>query len=174
MLTTTLGVQINGSDVLVQSRISGVGLNVAWPYLSAKQKASFKDQSRDILRKLNAIRPPPEMKEPSYIVPDSNPVANRDIDPGEYEILFNNPKGSQASISTLSLMHNDLQTSNIIVKDDQIVGVVDWEQAGWFEWESAAAVHSPFRVPSRESFAQANLPKEKVDDLVFWSDLYTL
>ncbi|KAF2688156.1 hypothetical protein K458DRAFT_467804 [Lentithecium fluviatile CBS 122367] len=39
-------VKINGRDVFVQERIPGIGLNVAWQYISQSQKSSFKQQTR--------------------------------------------------------------------------------------------------------------------------------
>jgi aminoglycoside phosphotransferase (APT) family kinase protein len=69
-------------------------------------------------------------------------------------------------------MHNDLQPSNIIVRNDQIVGIIDWEHAGWFHWDDVGAVHSQFRTPRREDFAGVQLSKEELDDLEYWGDLY--
>ncbi|KAK1772809.1 hypothetical protein QBC33DRAFT_554252 [Phialemonium atrogriseum] len=41
--------KINNFDVLIESRISGVGLNAAWPSLSPEEeKASFKTQAREV------------------------------------------------------------------------------------------------------------------------------
>lgn len=39
------------------------------------------------------------------------------------------------------LTHGDLSSLNILVKDDQVVGIIDWETAGWFPayWEYTTA-----------------------------------
>jgi aminoglycoside phosphotransferase len=74
--------------------------------------------------------------------------------------------------SDLSLMHNDLTPSNIIVKDGRIAGVVDWEMAGFFGWKMAAKVHLGIRTPKRENFAALDLPEDLLDDILFWNGLY--
>ncbi|KAK2873964.1 hypothetical protein FQN49_001967 [Arthroderma sp. PD_2] len=157
--------KIHGRDVLVQSRIPGVGLNIAWQYLAADKKASFKEQARDFLRLLNSQASP--FSEPSYLVPDSEPTANRGIQEKEAQILF---RGSDTG--DLGLMHNDLTHSNIIVDNDKIVGVVDWEMAGYFGWERAAEVHLSIRSLTRECFAHLDLDEEFLLDIIYWNDLY--
>ncbi|EFR05484.1 hypothetical protein MGYG_08498 [Nannizzia gypsea CBS 118893] len=157
--------KINGQAVLVQSRIPGVGLNIAWQYIGADKKASFKQQARDFLRLLNAQKSP--FPGPSYVVPDSKPTAHRGIQDKEAEILFQN-----ADVSDCGLMHNDLTHSNIIVDNDKIVGVVDWEMAGYFGWERAANVHLSIRSLTRECFAHLDLDEEFLLDIIYWNDLY--
>ena len=71
----------------------------------------------------------------------------------------------------LGFAHNDLQPSNIIVKDDKIVGIIDWEMAGFFG-ERAGEVHRTMRGPSRESVQHLGLSEEKILDVTFWNDLY--
>ncbi|KAL7923757.1 kinase-like domain-containing protein [Trichoderma austrokoningii] len=150
--------KIKGNDVIIQERIPGVGLNVAWPYLSPTQKASFKKQTREIIHELSTVKPPPTVQEPTYIVSDPNPVTNRDIQPSENEILFNR---SSKRATQLGFMHNDLQPSNIIVHNNQI-----------FHRDDVSAVHSQFRTPRREDFAGVQLSAEELDDLEYWGDLY--
>ena len=153
---------MDGIDYLIQSRIEGVGLNVAWPYLSASQKQSFKSQTRHIVSALSTLKGPLQ-----YVFPDEDPVKNKGITPAEYQILFRGRAGDDK----LGFNHNDLQPSNIIVKDDKIVGIIDWEMSGFFG-ERAAEVHRTMRCPGQEKFTHLNLPKEKVQDLTFWNDLY--
>ena len=133
---------------------------VAWPYLSPVQKSSFKEQARKIVSALLTIK-----KAPQYVIPDPDPVTNKAISREEYGILFSERN------SELGFSHNDLQPSNIIVKNDAIVGVVDWEMSGFFG-NRAAEVHRKLRCPGKETFAGLNLSDEKIEDLTFWSDLY--
>ena len=70
-------------------------------------------------------------------------------------------------------MHNDLSMSNFIVDNDKIVGLVDWEMAGYFGWKTAGEIHLQVRSPKRESYAGLDYLKEDFfDDLLFWHDLY--
>lgn len=69
-------------------------------------------------------------------------------------------------------MHNDLTQSNCIVSDDKIVGLIDWEMAGFFGWKTAGEVHRKIRTPRRENFANVTLGEEELQDIMFWNDLY--
>ncbi|KAI1811682.1 hypothetical protein GGS20DRAFT_561777 [Poronia punctata] len=160
--------KINGRDVLVQERIAGVGLNIAWQYISAAQKQLFKEEARDILRSLSKVKPPSSSTTRSYIVDDADPKAHRGIQALEYDIIFSEDNRDP----DLSLMHNDFTLSNCIVNNDKIVGLVDWEMAGYFGRRTAALVHVQIRTPRRETYAALNLSEDVLDDILFWNDLY--
>lgn len=72
----------------------------------------------------------------------------------------------------MSLMHDDLTQSNCIVSDDKIVGLNDWEMAGFFGWKTAGEVHQRIRSPQRENFANVSLGEEELQDIMFWNGLY--
>lgn len=160
--------KINGRDVLVQERIAGVGLNIAWQYISAAQKQLFKEEARDILRSLSKVTPPSSSTTRSYVVEDVDPKAHRGIQELEYDIIFSEDNRD----SDLSFMHNDFTLSNCIVNNDKIVGLVDWEMAGYFGLKTAAQVHVKIRTPRRESFIALNLSEDVLNDILFWNDLY--
>ncbi|KAF9768448.1 hypothetical protein IL306_014268 [Fusarium sp. DS 682] len=147
--------KINGRDVLVQERIPGVGLNIAWQYISAAQKQRFKEEAR--------TRPDPTSLKTRIL--KSIEASIREL---EYDIIF----GENNRDPDLSFMHNDFTLSNCIVNNDKIVGLVDWEMAGYFGWKTAAQVHVKIRTPRRESFAALNLSEEILNDILFWNDLY--
>ncbi|OGE47671.1 hypothetical protein PENARI_c039G00213 [Penicillium arizonense] len=143
--------KINGRQVLIQERLPGVALAVAWPYLSQDQKQSFKQQARGILRQLQSVKPTNSQVR-AHIVSDPNIQNNGRIQPLEYNILFSGANTDP----DLSFMHNDLTESNLIVDNDKIVGLIDWEMAGFFGLRTAGEVHR--RVRPHES--------------VFWKSLY--
>ena len=162
----------------MQERLAGVGLNIAWQYISKPEKASFKQQAREILRSLHRIKSPTASidKKPSYVVPDPDPVLHRGIQPLENEILFSSSShtngGGGKKDDDFSFMHNDFQESNIIVNNGKIIGVVDWEMAGFFGWKRAKEVHERIRGPSRENYAHLGLDEEFLNDILYWKDLY--
>ncbi|KAI1467653.1 kinase-like protein [Daldinia caldariorum] len=45
------------------------------------------------------------------------------------------------------LTHGDLNASNIIVRGNQVVGIIDWETAGWYPpyWEYTSACYLPMQ-----------------------------
>lgn len=120
--------------------IPGVGLNVAWQYTSQSQKAAFKQQAREILQKLSTVKPPAEIRHRSYIVPYTDPVEHRGIQEIERDIIF----AEENEDPDLSFMHNDVSLPNCIAKDDRIVGLIDWEMAGFFGWKTAAKIQPRF------------------------------
>lgn len=144
--------QIYGRQVLVQERLPGVALAVAWPYLSQRQLDSFKEQAQEILRQLHSIKPSDGRQVRSHVVPDPKVRSNGRIQPLEGDILFSETNTD----SDMSFMHNDFDVSNCIVDDDKIVGLIDWEMAGFFGWKTAGKVHRMVRP----------------HDNSFWKDLY--
>ena len=157
--------QIHGRQVLVQERLPGVALCVAWPYLSQVQKQRFKEQARGILRQLHTIKPNTSSR--SHVVKDPNILSNGRLNPLESEILF-----SENTDPDTSFMYNDLAQSNCIVDDGKIVGLIDWEMAGFVGWRTAGEVHKRIRSPQRENFANVALSEEELQDIMFWNDLY--
>lgn len=153
----------------MQERIPGVALAVAWRYLTSAQKASFKEQARDLLRKLQKIQPLGQNAR-SYLVPDADPVGHRGIEQLEYDMIFSEDNKD----SDISFMHNDFNQSNCIVDDDKIVALVDWEMAGYFGWKTAGQVHATIRCPQAAFYSHLDppLPPETLDDILFWNDLY--
>ncbi|CAH0049065.1 unnamed protein product [Clonostachys solani] len=159
--------RINGRQVLVQERLQGVGLNIAWPYLSGQQRDSFKTQARELLRQLNSVTPPGDVRTRTHVAQDQNILTNGRIRPIEADILF-----SSNIDDDMGLMHNDFTRSNCIVNDDKIVGLIDWEMAGYFGWKTAAEVHRKIRSPQREHFAKVDLSEEELLEIMSWNDLY--
>ncbi|KFY81960.1 hypothetical protein V500_10938 [Pseudogymnoascus sp. VKM F-4518 (FW-2643)] len=160
--------KVNGRQVLVQERLPGVGLNVAWQYLSQGQREAFKRQSREILRQLHAVKPTDGRQTRSLVVQDPNILSNGRILAVEGDILFSNTNIDP----DLAFMHNDFNESNLIVENDRIVGVIDWEMAGFFGWKTAGEVHRRFRTPQREQFVNANLSEARLQEIMSWNDLY--
>lgn len=158
--------------MLVQERLPGVSLNVAWPYLSQSQKEAFKHQARNILGQLHALKPTDTdtdgRRARSHIVPDPNILSNGRIHVLEAEILFSDTNKDP----DMSFMHNDFTESNCIVDNDRIVGLVDWEMAGFFGWKTAGEVHRRIRTPQREHFANVDLSEARLEEIMFWNDLY--
>lgn len=160
--------KLNDRQVLVRVRLPGVGMNVAWPYLSQGQREAFKRQSREVLRQLHAVKPTDGRQIRSHVVRDPNILSNGRIPALEGDILFS----STNTDLDLSFMHNDFSDSNVIVDNDKIVGVIDWEMAGFFGWKTAGEVHRRIRTPQREHFVNANLSEARIEEITHWNDLY--
>ncbi|KAF3173406.1 hypothetical protein TWF788_009153 [Orbilia oligospora] len=143
----------------------------------------FTGKARKVLGQFRNISSNSSSSLPSYLVPDNDPVKHRNITEEEKSILFGKNKDrdfdgkairEEERSEDFCLMHNDLGTSNIIVNHDKIVGIIDWEMAGFFGLKRACAVHQQCRTPKREDFANLNLEEEHLADLTSWYDLYQL
>ncbi|OBT40812.1 hypothetical protein VE00_08623 [Pseudogymnoascus sp. WSF 3629] len=167
-LTNLHLLKLNDRQVLVRERLPGIGMNVAWPYLSQGQREAFKQQSREILRQLHAVKPTDGRQIRSHVVRDPNILSNGRIPALEGDILFS----STNTDLDLAFMHNDFSDSNVIVDNDMIVGVIDWEMAGFFGWKTAGEVHRRIRTPQREHFVNANLIEARIEEIMHWNDLY--
>lgn len=154
--------------MLVQERLPGVSLTVAWQYLSQGQKEAFRQQAREILRQLHVLQPADGRRARSHVVPDPNILSNGRIHALEGDILFSDANKDP----DMGFMHNDLTESNCIVDNDRIVGLVDWEMAGFFGWKTAGEVHRRIRTPQREHFANVDLSEARLREIMFWNDLY--
>jgi hypothetical protein len=146
--------------VLIQSRIEGVALTVAWPYLSVAEKTSFKEQARQIATALSTIQEPSQ-----YIFPDLKPVVNKQIQQDEVDLLFSGGN------MPLGFAHKWLTTVQYYRERWQEVGIVDWEMSGFFG-DRAAEVHCRMRCPGGSVYERANLSEEKLNDLTFWHTLF--
>ncbi|KAJ5293841.1 hypothetical protein N7508_008662 [Penicillium antarcticum] len=151
--------KIEERNVTIESRIPGVSLDVAWRYLDTNQIDVLKNQCRQILQVLSTIDSP--SNEPSYVSSALNSQTPPSIEPRERDILFTE-KGKDEE---LCLTHNDLIRSNIIVRDDRIVGIAGWRQCGYFGIIRSHKVHRLFRDVSHNSSGSS----EKADT---WADLY--
>ncbi|OAL35373.1 hypothetical protein AYO20_05424 [Fonsecaea nubica] len=134
--------------------IEGDILEDIWSQLSKDEKLSIAQQLREIVFRLRSV-------EGSYIGsldqrPAVDPRRNRNRGgPFETEAAFNEfllsntisttppiyRKMLEDLLSTtkhkILLTHGDLSPTNIVVKEGQIVGIIDWEFAGWYPeyWE---------------------------------------
>ncbi|KAG0159454.1 hypothetical protein PDIDSM_6976 [Penicillium digitatum] len=153
---------IEGRNVTIESRIAGVSLEVAWRYLDAEQIEVFKNQCRQIIQLLGTIESPKD--EPSYMCRELNFQIPPSVETRERDILFTE-KGKEEE---LSLTHNNLTPSNVIVQDNRVVGIAGWRQCGYFGTVRAKKVHRLFRdlgPASEEGMASS-------ETSVTWTDLY--
>ncbi|KAG5287407.1 PHD transcription factor [Histoplasma capsulatum G186AR] len=161
-----LRTKLNGRDVLVQSRIPGVSLEVAWPYLTRKQKENFKKQARNIIQRINSVND--GRSSPSYVVKGNRPKEEHRLQQAEYDILFGPASDSNQN---LSFTNNNMVPANIIVDKDTIVGIIGWYSAGYFGWDRAKNIHHKIRcLDSADVSSDGGV---SIPD-AFWRDLYDI
>ena len=155
-----LRTKFNGRDILVQSRVFGETLESLWPNLTKEQKLGFKEQARDILRRIHQIKG--DGSKPSYFVKTDNAsAALHGLDQDKYDILFSgdseDPHGYGAS-------HNNMALSSIYVIQDKIVGLADWSNSGYLGWDRPKKIHSTLL------YGDARNDEQDVP----WRDLYDI
>ncbi len=126
---------------------------------------------KEVRRPSAADRRPWTRRAPSYVVLTRDPVRSRGITETEYGLLFGKMDDAENEASR-GFAHNDLNESNIIVQDGRIVGLIDWEMAGFFGLNRAGKVHALCRTARRKNLQNASLTEEQLVDLTFWNDLY--
>ncbi|KAK5988026.1 hypothetical protein PT974_12162 [Cladobotryum mycophilum] len=156
----------NGKTYIVMSRIRGQMAWHGWQSRSEESKNRILGQLKRMVVELRSLSPPEgagvagvdggpfcDCRLPSKLLwgPFSTTchfhealLNNADLDT-EYESLP--PDVSELfsfyrqSSNNLVLTHGDLSSLNILVQNDKVVGIVDWETAGWFPpyWEYTCA-----------------------------------
>lgn len=153
-----LKTNLAGRDILIQSRISGITLETAWPGLTKEQKLRYKSQARDIIRRIHQVKG--DASKPSYFVKADVPRISHKLTQDEHDILF----GDDEESNGFTAAHNNMVPSNIFVDNDKIVGVADWSRSGYFGYDRAKRVHSTLRC---------KMVANDEDD-VPWHDLYDI
>jgi aminoglycoside phosphotransferase len=160
-----------GNTYLVMSKVKGKMACHGWQSRTEQSKAKLLSGLRRMLTELRSV-PPPEGAGISCL--DGGPFydcrlpskllwgpydsvrgfhsalandADIDVDyanlPGDVSELFAfyRQAGDQ-----LVLTHGDLSSLNIMVEADEVVGIMDWETAGWFPpyWEYTCAKNANF------------------------------
>lgn len=163
----------NHSDqtYILMDRIKGEMIARGWAKRGEESKAKLLLQLKAMILEMRELRPPDNMgvasvdggalydcriSGPSYFGPfDTLQDFHRrlrmgvDFDPRLDSDVQNLIK-QQDSTWPLKFTHGDLSSLNILVRDGDIVGIVDWETAGWYAsyWEYTTA----YQVNPQNSF----------------------
>ena len=161
----------NNMAHIVMERIKGHSLASAWTSLSEADMMAILSQLRGILGELRALQPPTESAVQSCaggslmdsripharprfgpfdtiqdfhvwlredFRPENDPTHEEDQD-------WKDIKGMKAMQDgpwpTPVFTHGDLNPSNIMIRGDRVVGIIDWEFSGWYPhyWEYTSA-----------------------------------
>lgn len=148
--------QPGGINILQMSHVEGQPLSELWPTMTPRQKRGIALQLRGILATMRALQAPAGLVGAcsggqfrdtrlchSHYFPslDNEDEFNRylisslsHVTPRPVRDAF---ARQQRNNHRIVFTHGDLSPRNIIVLNDTIVGIVDWEEAGWFPeyWE---------------------------------------
>ncbi|KAI1314076.1 kinase-like protein [Xylaria venustula] len=171
-----------GRSYIVMERIDGVNAGRDWVRRSEESKGRILGQLRNMVEQLRSVQPltkrgvsnivggsiyDPRLPTQSFWGPfrciddfhsqlrDNLPL---DIDPSDAPAdLLELFAFYEQPFTETRLTHGDLSSSNVLVKGDEVVGIVDWETAGWFPfyWEYVCA----WNVNPQNKFWQQEVDK---------------
>lgn len=156
---------------IIMERIQGENLASAWQSLSKESLRNIYSQLRDMIQELRNLEPPPNTGVESCVggflydsrLPHGTPRfgpftttqdfhrwLRRSLEATQIgdHVTENDAEDIKAMVvkqegpwPSLVFTHCDLNPSNILVRRDQIVGIIDWEFSGWYPhyWEYTSA-----------------------------------
>ncbi|KAI5800039.1 kinase-like domain-containing protein [Geopyxis carbonaria] len=179
----------NGMRYILMERVQGHTLRHGWLERSVESKEKILAQIKNMVDQIRRIPPPsgqgisnvaggPLFDERLAGVSYHGPFDNvqdfhrhlregyegRNEDPPDVRRLV---EWHNQSCAKPTFTHGDLNTMNIIVRGDEVVGIIDWETAGWWPdyWEYTSAWHvNPYDEFWREEVDKFVEPKvEELD-----------
>jgi len=172
----------NNRAFIVMERIEGAMLGAVWNSLSAADQASIFEQLRTMLRELRSLPAPPDTGVESCVGgslrdcriprscprfgpfkttqdfhlwlrhglrPENHPDRKVDDDWIDIKAMAERQDGPwPPPVFT----HGDLNPTNILVRGNRVVGIIDWEHAGWlpYYWEYTSAWQAHYSFPGWE------------------------
>ncbi|KFY04302.1 hypothetical protein O988_00877 [Pseudogymnoascus sp. VKM F-3808] len=174
------------------SYIPGETLEVAWPTMSPDQKQGIALQLRAIVDKMRSLSSDDnafrscgggmirDMR--SYTTYAGGPFLDeQSFNDFVMDIAKSTPKvireGLRARLRCdhrVVLTHGDLTPRNIIVQDNKITGLIDWEIAGWFPeyWEYVKFFHRPCIHKDWFDYALDIFSEPYIEDLINYEGIH--
>jgi len=166
--------------------VEGRTLEEMWPDMSMEEKQAICQQLQGILQTMRSIQSGTGTigSCSGGIVRDCRRISEYTSGPLSDEGSFNNsvcdlnkntPKTIRSALARrlrtdhrIVFTHGDLTQHNIIVKDNKIVGLVDWEYAGWYPeyWEYVKFFERYSKNKDWKDYATRIFPQTYDDELV--------
>lgn len=146
----------DGQNQIRMDYIEGQTLDKLWPKMAALEKKSIARQMRDVLETMRNVPAPPgviggcdgiEIRDARAYTTYSSPACRDEAGFNAYllsSLIKGTPRpiydafaGKLRTDHQVVLSHCGISPKNIIVKDGEIRGLIDWEDAGWYPeyWE---------------------------------------
>lgn len=179
-----------GWTYIVMERIDGRMVSLDWASRTEESKAKILAQLKDMVDEMRRLSPPTNARVanvdggslydsrlpgklgdwgrfgPFNIVQDFHRYLRRNVDahpnlPAEVNDLI----AHHERVSPLPCFtHGDLSSFNILVRGDNVVGIIDWETAGWYPsyWEYTTALNkNPYNRFWQKEMAEVLEPRPK-------------
>ncbi|KAL2814414.1 kinase-like protein [Aspergillus granulosus] len=179
---------------VLTERISGETLQDAWSALSGSQKENIATQVADCIHQLRRFQSPvmksvddgPLYSGWLFLNGSETPHGPIKSDKEMGESLISSlhiPETASSrfmrrlpTCTPYTLTHGDLNIQNIVVKDGELAGILDWEYAGYFPaWWEYVATKIGLSAEDAEWKALLGKRLDPFDQAVeFWLDFYSL
>ena len=188
----------DGRYFTLTERIHGQTLEQAWPLLSESQKISIADQVVQVRKQLRSNFTSTTIQSvdqgpcyPGLLFLDMKPYGPFHSDEELWDALaiaydnlppqvFKNLKKRFPKSEPFVLSHCDLNLGNIMIRDGQVVGILDWEYAAylpvWYEYISASFAFTEMDVEWKKVLRERlGIHGDAYDDArALWKDLISL
>lgn len=143
----------DGTTIIEMEKIAGKPLSAVWPTISTEQKKNIAQQLNKILNELRSIEgqyigslergPAVDVRRtecrggPFSNEREFNAFLLKNVVSRTPDIYRGTVHELLSDTHRIVLTHGDLNPRNIMVRDGDIVGLLDWECAGWYPeyWE---------------------------------------
>ena len=188
----------DGRYFTLTERIQGQTLEQAWPSLSEAQKISIADQVVQVRKQLRSNFTSTTIQTvdqgpcyPGLLFLDMKPYGPFHSDQELWDALavaynnlpqdiFNNVKKRFPKSEPYVLTHCDLNLGNIMIRDGEMVGILDWEYAAylpvWYEYISTSFAFTAMDVEWKNMLRERlGVHGEAYDNArALWKDLISL
>lgn len=155
-----------GSTYIVMEKIQGEMLGIGWGERNDDSKAKILEQLKRMVAEMRSI-PPPQGQKPGVCNVHGGSIWDSrlpgtsmrhgpwesvhefhkylrggfEADPNHYPEVSNLIALQDKDRWPLVFTHGDLSSLNVLVRGDKVVGIIDWETAGWYPsyWEYTTA-----------------------------------
>lgn len=188
-----------GRCYILMERLPGAHIAFCWAARSEASKASLLEQLRTMIAQMRELKQPTISKTEVSNV-DGGPIMDirlprkslwgpfKNVRDFQHELTdgldLENARGdcppgvrelgrfhAQQADTEAKFTHGDLSSFNIMVKGDQVTGIVDWETAGWLPWywEYVSAwyvnPHNEFWQDHVDKFLSPDLEAQKMGEV---------
>lgn len=188
----------DGRYFILTERIHGQTLEQVWPSLSESERISVADQVVQVRKQLRSNFTSSTMQSvdqgpcyPGLLFLDMDPCGPFHSDQELWDALakcysnlppdvFQNVKSRFPKSEPFVLTHSDLNLGNIMIRDGQVVGILDWEYAAylpiWYEYISASFAFTEMDVEWKKVLRERlGAHDDAYDDArALWKDLISL
>ncbi|KAL9131431.1 MAG: hypothetical protein Q9217_000645 [Psora testacea] len=185
--STTVPVPDATSDrpnAIVMSYVDGCNLQDCWTQLSSEKRQSIAEQMRDILQQLRGLKgryigavdwgPAVDTRKSAYVggpfhsEREFNDFLLRNMVSSTPTLYLQSIQQTMRTDHDVVFSHGDLNLHNILVKDGDVVALLDWECAGWYpeHWEYVKFCSATCHEPEWHNFGQTMFPITYPDELI--------